>query len=222
MNKKQFALNHYKLFNLICRNKFKGKIDIDNAGTLLKNCKFISNGKNNHISFRKGGFFNNCSFLLYGNDNNIVIGKNCRSESTEFYIEDDKGIIEVGNNTSFCGKAHLAVIEGTKIKIGDDCLFSSNIVLRTGDSHSILDLSGKRINPSKNIIIKNHVWIGYNVSINKNVTIEENTIIGTGAIVTKSIMKSNVIVAGVPAKIIKENINWDSKRIKIEVSEEMN
>ena len=32
MNKKQFALNHYKLFNLICRNKFKGKIDINVDG----------------------------------------------------------------------------------------------------------------------------------------------------------------------------------------------
>lgn len=216
MNKKEFALKHYKILNFFLRNKYRGKVHIINEGAILKKCKFISNGKNNRVTFLNGSFFDNCSFLLYGNNNNIVIGCNCKGKFTEFYIEDNNGAIEVGDNTSFCGKAHLAVIEGTKIKIGENCLFSSDIVLRTGDSHSILDLNGKRINPSKDIVIKNHVWVGHKVSINKNVTIEENTMIGTGAIVTKSTMKSNVIVAGVPAKIVKENINWDSRRLKIE------
>ena len=49
----------------------------------------------------------------------------------------------------------------------------------------------------------------------KGVTIGDNCIIGAGSIVTKPFDKGNVIIAGVPAKIVKENINWDYKRIKI-------
>lgn len=150
---------------------------------------------------------------MYGDNGTIKIGPKCYAVNTEFYIEDANGTIEVGKDTSLCGKAHLAVIEGTKIKIGENCLFSSEITFRTGDSHSLLDLKGNRINPSKDIEIKDHVWIGHKVSINKGVTIQENSVIGTGAIVTRTFLEGNVVIAGVPAKIVKENINWDAKRI---------
>ena len=205
----------YKITNFFLGNRKKGKLKVINKGSILRNCRFISTGKNNQIFFGAGGYFEKCTFLMYGNNNKVIIGDNCLSKFVEFYIEDDNGTIQVGRKTHLCGKAHLAVIESTKIIIGEDCLFSSDITFRTGDSHSILDLYGNRINPSNDIIIKDHVWIGHKVSINKNVIISDNSIIGAGSIVTKPFDKGNVIIAGVPAKIVKENINWDYKRIKI-------
>lgn len=215
MDIKRISLKFYKLINCFLCNRKKGNLTIKNNGSILRKCRFVSKGKNNNISFGKGGFFNNCSFVIYGNNNKVIIGDDCKGKSIEFYIEDDNNRIQIGNRTSLCGKTHLAVIEGTNIIIGDDCLFSSDITFRTGDSHSILDLQGNRINPSKDIIIKNHVWIGSKVSINKNVIISDNTVIGTGSIVTKPVFKENVIIAGIPAKIVKENINWDAKRILV-------
>ena len=213
MNKRKIAKKYHKLINFFFCNRKKGKVKINNKGTILKKCRFISTGQNNVVNFDEGGFFENCKFLLYGNNNTITIGSRCRGNDVEFYIEDNNGLITVGNRTSLCGKAHLAVIECTHIDIGSNCLFSSDITFRTGDSHSILDLESKRINPSANIVIKDHVWVGHKVTVNKGVTIEENTIIGAGAIVTKSPQKGNVIIAGVPAKIVKEEVNWDHKRI---------
>lgn len=61
--------------------------------------------------------------------------------------------------------------------------------------------------------ISNHVWIGRDVTIGKGVAIAEDVVIGGKSYVTKSITDSNVIVAGVPAKIIKRNIKWQSERI---------
>lgn len=55
----------------------------------------------------------------------------------------------------------------------------------------------------KNIEIGKNVWIGANVTIVAGVTIGDNVIIGAGSIVTKDIEK-NIIVAGVPAKKIKD------------------
>lgn len=133
----------------------------------------------------------------------------------DFWIEDDGNEITIGENTSIYGNTHLACIEGTKITIGNNCLFSSEIVFRTGDSHSILNLKGERINQSKNITIKDHVWIGNGVAVNKGVVIAENTIVGTKSVVTKAFDDQNVSIAGNPARIIKKNVNWDIDRIML-------
>lgn len=52
------------------------------------------------------------------------------------------------------------------------------------------------------IHIKKNAWIGANATIMQGVTIGENAIVGAGAIVTKDV-PDNVIVGGIPAKIIK-------------------
>ena len=92
-------------------------------------------------------------------------------------------------------------------------MFSSEIVFRTGDSHSIIDLSGIRINHAKDIIIGDHVWIGHRVLVNKGVVISNNSGVGTGSVVTKKFNDENIIIAGCPAKIVKNDINWLGKRI---------
>ncbi|AGM25164.1 DapH/DapD/GlmU-related protein [Spiroplasma chrysopicola] len=56
---------------------------------------------------------------------------------------------------------------------------------------------------SKEIIIENNVWLGVNVSVISGVIIGENSIIGPGIVATKSISK-NIIVAVIPARVIKE------------------
>ena len=74
-------------------------------------------------------------------------------------------------------------------------------------------MTGKRINPAKDVKIGNHVWIGYRVLINKGVIIPENTIIGTGAVVTKAFDEPNTMIAGVPGKVVKRNMNWCKERL---------
>ena len=100
-----------------------------------------------------------------------------------------------------------------QIEFGDDCQLSANITLRTGDSHSIVDLQGKRINRSKSIRIGDHVWIGNTVLIFKGTQIGNNSIVAGGAVVGGKIFPPYCIIGGNPAKIIKENINWDRKRL---------
>lgn len=60
----------------------------------------------------------------------------------------------------------------------------------------------RRIITSKPIHIKRNAWLGAAVTVTPGVTIGENSIVGAGAIVTHDV-PDNVIVAGVPAKIIK-------------------
>lgn len=153
----------------------------------------------------------NCRIDIRGNNNRIKIGGECVMNHLDIWIEDDGNSVEIGNNTWVTGETHIAVTEGTSVKIGERCLFSEEIVIRTGDSHSILDELGQRVNKAEDVEIGNHVWIGNRAMLLKGMKIGEDSVIGAGAIVTGEFGKG-LVLAGVPAKIVKEKVNWDSAR----------
>lgn len=154
-----------------------------------------------------------CRFSIVGNDNVIKIGDMTAANKVLFCIENNNNHITVGSHCLFAGSAQLAAIEGTDICIGDNCLLSGDIVFRTGDSHSMLDSDGQRINPSQDIVVGNHVWIGYRAFINKGVRIMKDSIVGTGAVVTRKFDEGGIVIAGVPASAVKRDISWDINRI---------
>jgi len=169
-------------------------------------------GKNNKIEFSHS-FIKSTKINIQGNNNCILLGNSVYIENGDFWIEDNGGCISIGDKTLIAGHTHLACIEGKSITIGSDCLFSTDVVFRVGDSHSIIDMEGKRINPSQNICVGNHVWFGNKTILAKGASIADDSIVGTGAIVTKKFTQPNIVIAGVPARIVKENVNWDKNRI---------
>ena len=202
------------IHNLI-NNKFKinkkCKFIVDKS--ILSNCYINVRGKNNTVEIKNNCVLNNLKIDIYGEDIYVLINENVVANSLHIWCEDKNSGVIIGKGTTFHGQTKLSCIEGTQIKIGCDCMFSSNIDIVTGDSHSILDMSGKRINPSKSIVIEDHVWVGQKNTILKGAHISKNSIIGAGSFVSKRFDKENAIIAGVPAKIIKEEISWDRKRI---------
>ena len=87
-------------------------------------------------------------------------------------------------------------------------MFSTNVVLRTSDQHQIFNEKGERINPGKDILIGEHVWIGYGATILKGSSLENNSIVGTESVVTGLHLPQNSVAAGNPARIIKHGVNW--------------
>lgn len=195
----------------------KGKannISINNS-TILYNCTFDIIGDNNEIEIHESVRLKNVTFFIRGNNNKIKIAKNVKfNRGGSIWIEDFNCEANIGEASSF-EDVHIAVTEpNSKIEIGTDCMFAYDIDLRTGDSHSIIDTrTSKRINYAQDIKIGNHVWIASHVSILKGVTISDNSIVATRAVVTKSYDDENILIGGIPAKKIKENINWDRQRI---------
>ena len=107
----------------------------------------------------------------------------------------------------------MAVIEGTRIILGKDCMLSSGIEIRTGDSHSIVNNEGDRINPSKEIVVGNHVWIGTRAMLLKGSRIADDCIVGAGSIVTGSFDEAGCALAGNPAKVLRKDVSWKRERI---------
>lgn len=67
------------------------------------------------------------------------------------------------------------------------------------------------LNPPADINIGNHCWICEDITIAKGVSINDDTIVAAKSYVTKSFNQKNIIVGGIPAKIIKENVTWTSQ-----------
>lgn len=200
-----FGGNHY--------SGLKGNsISIENS--ILKGVRFKFHGKNNQIIIGKNNRLKNCTFEIFGDNCQVSIGDGNSFNEINFWVEDNQSSIEVGDNNILCGNATLAVAEETKLKIGNDCLFSINIYITTSDSHSVIDRKvNKRTNPSQNISIGNHVWIGRDVTIGKGVSIPDDVIIGGKSYVTKSFQEPHVALAGIPARVIKEDCTWNADRI---------
>lgn len=208
--------------NVICNNIIR--VDgIQNTISFGDNVEII--GENKQSFYVKGNNIiiridSNCvirdtSFFISGDDNNICISEKGSSMSVEFHVEGNKNVICVGAGTTMHGRGartiHIAVDEGTRVDIGKDCMFSNDIQIRTSDSHSIIDLEGKRLNYAKDIIIGNHCWIGLGCILTKGTKLSDCTVLGAGSVCTREFEQQCVSIAGNPAKIIKSEINWDRK-----------
>lgn len=183
-------------------------------GNYIRFCngRFI-NGKNNRIIINNNCSLNRCQFFISGNNNTIIIGNECRLSKMIFWMQDDNNTIIVGDKTSIGERTGLTTLEGTKIEIGKDCMLSFDISVRTSDSHSIMDENGNRINNAKDITIGNHCWIGSECLILKGTSLGDNSILGARSILTKQYTATNCVLTGAPAKVIRENVNWDRKRL---------
>ncbi|CAM4364096.1 hypothetical protein [Gillisia limnaea] len=71
------------------------------------------------------------------------------------------------------------------------------------EAHGIDPCRRNKVGEIGSVIVGKNVWIGNNVTILKNSNIGENSIVATGAVVA-GVFPSNVIIGGVPAKIIKK------------------
>ena len=119
-------------------------------------------------------------------------------------VGDNGSFISIGDGTSIGKSATIVALEFAKIRIGSNCLFSSNISIRNSDSHSIIDLRDNyRRNAARDITIGNHVWLGENVTVLKGVEICDDVVIGNRSMLTKGCYQSNNIYAGFPVKLLR-------------------
>lgn len=198
----------------ICKTtKHKGHKNYVNhlrSGFLL--CKFKYTGSNNLIDVNNSIFYK-CKFHFFGSNNKILIGSNCIFKNVDFWIEGDGNVISIGDGCLFAGTAQLACCEGTSITIGSFLLCSSDVNIRTSDSHSILNLNDVRINNARDVFIGENVWICQKATLLKGSQVPNNSVVAYGSVVTKKYNEENCVYGGNPARLIKQNIKWSKERL---------
>lgn len=176
---------------------------------LVWNCfksKLKKVGKNSNCgSFPK---LQGCEYIEIGD--NFRGGNNLSLECWDSYRHSDKQYtpkLIIGNNITFTSDTQISCLD--KVVIGDNCLFGRYVYI-SDNSHGKNDYSDldtppleRELSSKGPVIIGKNVWIGRCSTILSGVTIGDNAIIGANSVVNKDV-PSNVIVAGVPAKIVKK------------------
>ena len=108
--------------------------------------------------------------------------------------------IEIGIDTN-PGYMPGCYIQGIgNIKIGDYTQISSNVGI-ISSNHNVYDT---REHILSSVVIERYCWIGMNAVVMPGVVLGEHTIVGAGAVVTKSFEEGYCIIAGNPAKKIRD------------------
>ena len=109
--------------------------------------------------------------------------------------------IYIGNN--FTGNYNLTILDIREVHIGNNVMIGPNTLITTV-GHPLSPM-GRRAHMgiAEPVTIGNDVWLGGNVTVLPGVHIGNNVVVGAGAVVTKDV-PDNCVVAGVPARKIKE------------------
>lgn len=141
---------------------------------------------------------------------NVNLGKNCsfgfslggfnKYGTIEIQPRCANSLIKIGSNV-FTNN-NIMLCAANYIEIGDDTLIGQYVIIMDHEAHGIEPDKRREIGKIGEVIIGQNVWIGNNVTLLKNSRIGDNSIIATGAVVSGD-FPNNVIIGGVPAKIIK-------------------
>ena len=127
------------------------------------------------------------------------VGTNVRiSSSAKFF---GGGELVIGNDVWIGTDNVIHPVCGVCIKIGDCCDLGPGVMILTG-SHKI-DPDGSHVagtGVSASVEIGDGCWLGARSLILPGVKLPRKTLVAAGAVVTKSPLEDQVLVAGVPAQ----------------------
>lgn len=121
-----------------------------------------------------------------------------RNFTGQFY-----GRVTIGDDVFFNQGCHVVALE--ELRIGDHCLFGEMVTIYD-ENH----IPGREATPiaargivTAPIVIGNNVWVGAKSTILQGVHIGDNVVVGANTVVTRDV-PANVVVAGNPARVIRE------------------
>ena len=199
-------------------NDFKNSGQIENniiyvnpEQSVLKNSKVNFKGENNILFVEDGVTLEN-STISFSGDNCVVY---LSSSNKVYYLSIDvyqSSAVFFGRNSYLNGAVHAIASEGQNIIVGNDCLFSFGIWIRTADPHLVYSVeTHKRLNYSKSVFIGDHVWIGQNALVLKGCRFGSGSILGGGAVASNKLVPSNTSFAGNPAKLVGRGVFYDGR-----------
>jgi acetyltransferase-like isoleucine patch superfamily enzyme len=126
------------------------------------------------------------------------------------------GQLEIGD--WFNISAESSIICRKHIRFGKQCLLSWDVLIMDTDFHPIKDSGGVILNPNKEIIIGDYVWICCRSTILKGSVIGNMSVVAAGSFVNKPLVEQNSLIGGHPAKVLRKGISWEQSEDGLSLS----
>ncbi|MET2981903.1 acyltransferase [Gordonia polyisoprenivorans] len=124
-------------------------------------------------------------------------------KQVEIYMDATGAKLIIGKNTFLNRRTEICCRD--QVVIGDNCAISWDVVITDTDYHNIEGAA-----PSTSPVSIGHkVWVGARAMILKGVEIGDGAVIAAGSVVTRSI-PAGALVAGAPAKIVRQQVSWST------------
>ncbi len=184
------------------------RVFIGEGVSLSRGCSIERSGDDNFIVLAPNVRLSKVTITLRGSGNLVYIGPDTRLSNVVIKTVGEGNTIAVGSDVTFESGTLLCERHGRSLLLGDDCMVSNGVVVRTSDHHGIFERStGQRLNPSADVVVGAHVWLGNGCRINKGTRVGSGAVVGQMAIASGD-LDANCIYAGVPARKLREDIVW--------------
>ncbi|MFH6963069.1 acyltransferase [Flavobacterium plurextorum] len=127
-----------------------------------------------------------------------------------FLFVGENGICELGNMASMASSSKLICTE--KVVLGDYARFGSESQIIDTNFHDLIDTeTGEKFRKSAPIRIGNYNFMSNRVSILKGTQTPDFCTVASNSLCTKeyTALGENILIGGVPAKLIRKNISRD-------------
>lgn len=132
-----------------------------------------------------------------------TIGENVRINSSAQFSGNGK--LEIGDDVWVGSGCLISPVGNATIRLGSHIDIAPRVTILTG-SHKI-EPEGDHIGGegySASVVVGDGCWLGARSMLLPGVTLQQKTIVAAGAVVTKPVDEGMVLVAGVPAKVMKQ------------------
>jgi acetyltransferase-like isoleucine patch superfamily enzyme len=184
------------------------------TGALLRRTHVRISGDHNRFIAAPRARLTGVRVVIRGAGNTLRVDRGARlKQGSILWIEGSDCEIRIGEGTTIESATLAATETRTRIDIGRDCMLATDVDIRTGDSHAIFDRRTlQRVNPAADVEIGDHVWLGHGAQVLKGVRLPPGSVVGAASVVTRAIDEENVVVAGVPARVVRRDVQWTRSR----------
>ena len=149
------------------------------------------------------------SLLLGGNGATVFLDERVILTAGEIYCGPQSSIVLHGPVVATRSPVIDARNGGRIVSAGDQ-LWAAGVYIATDDMHRLEDArTGERLNPfGATIKIGHHVWLCRESVVTGHVEIGDQVCVGMRAVVRGQKIQSQVVVAGAPARVVKEGTTW--------------
>ena len=96
------------------------------------------------------------------------------------------------------------IMAAKRIHIGSDTIIAWNVFITDSDWHKI-----EGVCREEEVVIGEHVWIAHGASVLKGSIVPQGSIVAAKSLVQGRFSSSNLLLAGVPARIVREGMQWE-------------